>query len=164
MALEDPISPSAQGTLTNPGALSLSGNCAGDQMVPSQHQSEDIISSDVSKPDHSSIINVDNTNSDSNKKGNGGGDADGGDVLGGVSDEEHSNHEGSDTWSTPRDSTGDYGMSILGDWHGFRGRPIPDAGAMEFNRQLDHVGVWLEKWKHEEVKYRVSQMISWAKF
>ena len=73
----------------------------------------------------------------------------------GLSLEQHSERSSSEfdlTNETSRDKS-DYGLSILGDWHNFRGRPIDDVKTMEFNRQLDHTAVWLEKWNHQEVRH-----------
>ncbi|XP_030851018.1 probable E3 ubiquitin ligase complex SCF subunit sconB [Strongylocentrotus purpuratus] len=42
------------------------------------------------------------------------------------------------------------GAVMLADWHAFRGRDIESDNTMEFNRQVDHVNIWLDKWNHNQ--------------
>ncbi|XP_072017826.1 uncharacterized protein [Amphiura filiformis] len=147
MALEDPIPASSHGDNNIRSVSSPSGSCAGN-------------ASTHGKPPNDAVNNNDQQGDINTLDADGYVDpvinqlGAGGDADNHKTQEVHSEHFGdgiSDTWSssTPRDC-GDNSLSILGDWHGFRGRPIQDAGTMEFNRQLDHVAVWLEKWKHNE--------------
>ena len=146
MALEDPL-PASYHTII-PSVLSPNGSCTGDASAhskpPKDFNTELSNNNELNaceKMPTQSLHSIDLP----------GAEGDAGQNNHNTNSEHFGEDSSSEVWSTPRGTSSDYGLSILGDWHGFCGRPIDDAGTMEFNRQLDHVAVWMEKWKHEEV-------------